>query len=73
MDNFLYQLENLICPICGSSKVEPYTLGSGKIGIWCDDCLSGIPNFNFPAGDNLENAISIYKNYQDSLNMEKDR
>jgi hypothetical protein len=61
------------CPKCGEPNLIVHTLGDGKIGIWCDSCLAGIPNRDISAGETIEEAISNFELYENSLNSGKIR
>lgn len=61
------------CPKCGESNLVVHILESGKIGIWCDSCLGGIPTKDIAAGETIEEAIHNFELYEDSLKSGKDR
>lgn len=73
MYKFSFAPKATVCPKCGEQNIIVHTLGSGKVGIWCDSCLSGIPNAEIPAGDTVENAIQLFELYEDSLISGKNR
>lgn len=73
MNKFSFEPQPTPCPKCGEANLVVHPLGDGKVGIWCDSCLSGIPNMKIPAGDTVENAIQLFELYEDSLISGKNR
>lgn len=61
------------CPKCGEPNLIVHTLDNGKVGIWCNSCLAGIPDVNIPAGETVKEAISNFEVYENSLKSGKDR
>lgn len=51
------------CPVCGENKFHMRHLKNGKLGFWCDNCLSGIPSFGYPARYTIEETLLSYSNF----------
>lgn len=73
MNKFSFTPKAAVCLKCGEQNIIVHSLGDGKVGIWCDSCLSGIPNIKIPAGATVEEAIHNFKLYEDSLISGKNR
>lgn len=50
------------CPVCGEEKVFIRSLDNGGIGFWCDNCLYGVPNNDYPLSTTINELLNNYKN-----------
>ncbi len=66
-------MERTVCPKCGEAKVEVHTLGDGKLGAWCSNCLAGVPSKDIGAADSIEEVIKKYEEFEALLNSGKIR
>lgn len=55
--------QNRHCPFCGYPKVNVHKLQDDTLGVWCDNCLEGIPTFAMHRRASYSQAIRDYKYY----------
>lgn len=53
--------KNKHCPNCGELKVNSHKLQNGTFGVWCDNCLEGIPTRTLHARSNEQQAWEDYE------------
>lgn len=60
-------MANSCCPVCGEKKVTSHNLDNGNVGVWCDYCLSGVPNEFYDAlTDDVDSAEILYDIWRSS-------
>lgn len=57
-------MKNSHCPSCGELKVNVHKLDNGTYGVWCDNCLAGIPTVTLHSRRDIKQAISDYDFYK---------
>lgn len=57
------KFENNHCPNCGELKVNVHKLQNNTFGVWCDNCLFGIPNKVLRPRFDVRDAIDNYNWY----------
>lgn len=55
------KFRNECCPECGELKVNSHKLQNGKFGVWCDNCLKGIPTRTLHSRLSEDQAWEDYK------------
>ena len=49
------------CPFCSELKVNVHKLQNGNYGVWCNNCMIGIPTLGIQSRINRQDAIRDYK------------
>lgn len=66
-------MKKITCPKCKEQKIEIYLLKNGQLGIWCKNCLFGIPNKEYGSKRTVKNAIKTFKEYSSAYINGKNR
>ena len=58
---YMKEFKDEHCAFCSELKVNVHKLQNGNYGVWCDNCMIGIPTRGIHARLNRQDAINDYK------------